>query len=691
MRGRNLGTQTYFGPKSAIGTLNADATQLVVTAPDGALDPLLVCNAKGCTSDHFVHEFLDYGTARVNIPLITHASADAATVREQTVVSSSSTAPTSSCVANNPAPQITNVSALSQYVGYDRVGKRNSESTLTISGCHFGPSTYKGFILFNDTKQLDVISWTDTAIEVGVPFDAISGSLSVVAFTGQVGYAGRASSPFTVSPTIQKLSPNHAVRKQIIDIWGTDFCGNSATCTPGEVRFGIYPGIEDVGVKATVFAWNNRRIRVSVPDDSAEKKDWGGIVKVIRSDGAVSHPVPNVDTTKKGSDIIALLKQSSSYFYRLPRIFSLAPDTVLIDQPRSVVFEGEAFFADKNINSAFIDLARKTPTIDIYKWRIKDESVTQGVEGYVTPAYDARGRMTVPVHIPPGRQSVVWRNWDGAFAQARPSTRYDRRDLRTVASASLKIIGDQVLATITGGFDPAYAMFGATYVPGISVSSWQVRPTALRVMPQTLAEAEEHVRTVQAFFPKEDADDMRFRATDIGVVQYKQNEDSFGTAFIEQGQYRDESGVLVNNFDVTEYNDIPQYQSCSMIDDTRRCVLLYPGVEWEGAEFVSWGTFANNPLIVKAPPPKIEFVSQTTFPKYQVNSRSQTVPITLSGSQFRQGALAYVDTKPVPTIYSTPTVVFVRIPLGELARGRHIVKIVNRDGTASNVKYIQVQ
>ena len=600
IRGRNLGTQTYFGSKPAIGTLNADATQLVVTAPAGALDPLLVCNAKGCSSDHFAHEFLDYGTAKVDLPLLTHTSADAATVREQTVFPQSATAPSGACVANNPAPQVTNVSALSQYVGYDQTGKRNSESTLAISGCHFGPSTYKGFVLFNDTKQLDVISWSDTSIEVGVPFDATSGNLSVVAFTGQVGYSGRASASFAVNPTIQKLSPNHAVRKQIIDIWGSDFCGNVATCVPGEVRFGVYPGVEDTGVKATVFSWSNRRIRVSAPDDNGEQKDWGGLVKVIRSDGVVSHPLPSVDTTKKGSDMIAMLKQSVSYFYRLPRIFSLASDTVLLDQPRPVGFEGESFFGDKNINAKFIDPVKKMPTVDIYKWRIKDDSVNQGVEGYVTPAYDTRGNMVVPIHIPPGRQSVIWHNWDGAFAQARPSTRYDRLDLRSVAGSSIKIVGDTVVLKITGGFDPSSYLFGATLVSGVSVSSWQARPVSVSALIQTPSEAEQHLRSIQVVFPKQDADDMRFRATDVNVIHYTQTKDTTGTVFIEQGQYRNDTGTIVNTFESTEYNDISQYQSCSMIDDVRRCVLLYPGVEIEGSEFVGWGMFTNNPLIVKA-------------------------------------------------------------------------------------------
>lgn len=696
INGRNLSSTLWFGTVSAVGTVSGGGERVTVFVPAGANGPMRICNNNGCTSDHFFHEYTEYDEETVtDASLFVSEASGGSLIRDESIEAVSGTDPSTTCDENNPAPQILSVSTSSEYVGHTDSGERNNEAAFTITGCHFGPSQYSGYVLFNNTKQLDVISWGKNSIRTAVPFDATSGHLSVVAWTGQHGYAARASSSFHVKPVIQKLGLNRGAQGQIIDILGSDFCPPSGSCQAGTVLFGIYPGVEDEGREADIYAWNDKRIRVAIKSDGETEKDWGGVVKVIRSDGIESRPIGEL-VSGDGREQLMTLKDQESYFYRLPRIFSLSPQTVVLDRAKLVGVNGDGFWGDKNIPEAFIANEGETPTIDIYRTRLTEERVNQGTTDEDDRQYQTYSSMSVPTTTRHGRQSVVFSNWDGAFAQARPSTNNDRLDLRAVADADMDITGSSALLTITGGLTPGFHLYGNTLLSNIVVASVDVKPTKFNVLPQDENDRERNIQSIQLVFPKEDADANRFRNVHVGVVQYGEGEKT-GMAWIRQEQREDENGERVSLFDdILEYNDIPGYERCNA--DGEECELLYPGVGGnnENDRLVGYGYMSPNPLIVKLPPPVISSLSKTQFQSFKGRTSFQqrdshhVEPVTIRGKNFRSGARVFVDNKNVP-VTVTPTVLYIKIPIGELSPGRHTIKVRNTDGEESNNKFIQVQ
>ncbi|MBT6301396.1 MAG: hypothetical protein HOJ15_03155 [Candidatus Jacksonbacteria bacterium] len=696
INGRNLSSTLLFGDASAVGTVNGAKTRVTVFVPAGANGLMKVCNNNGCTSDHFFHEYKDYDAAiETDSELFVSEASGGSLIRDESIEAVSNTEPGTACNENNPSPQILSVSTSSEYVGHTDSGERNEEDALTISGCHFGPSQYSGYVLFNNTKQLNVISWGKNSIRTAVPFDATSGHLSVVAWTGQHGYAARASSEFNVKPVIQKLGLNRAAQGQIIDILGSDFCPPTGACSVGSVRFGIYPGGEDEGVEAKIYAWSDKRIRVAIQGGEEIAKDWGGGVKIIRSDGVESRPEGELEAGD-GREQLLTLREQSNYFYRLPRILSLSPQTIELDRAKLVGINGDGFWGDKNIQTTFVDEKNEMPTIDLYRTRLADDRVNQGTSDEDDRQYQTYASMSVPTTIRNGRQSVVVSNWDGSFAQARPSTSRDMLYLRAIADADMSVTGDSTLLTITGGLVPGFHLYGNTLLPNIVVASTDVKPSELNILSQDDRDRERNIQSIQLVFPKEDADANRFRNVHVGVVQYGDGEKT-GVAWIRQEQTTNNDGDLISIFDdILEYNDIPGYERCNA--DGEECVLLYPGVggNSENDVFVGYGYMSPNPLIVKLPAPVIDSLSKTQFQSFKGRTSLQqrdshhVEPITVRGKNFRTGTKVFVDNKNV-AVTVTPTVLYIKIPIGELTPGRHTIKAKNTDGEESNYKFIQVR
>ena len=264
------------------------------------------------------------------------------------------------CVLDNASPQILNASALEHTAVYPGkllssffdpmnkqfIGNTEGASGFVISGCHFGSAKGRSFITMGDMR-LDgenIFSWDDSAINVSVPYDAISGKVAVHLWDGlNYNSSDVTSEIVNVLPTIQYMQ-KRGIPGQVFGIWGSDFCESSGCLNPGAVLMGRYevpdfpsPGIitSTAGAPARIIEWNNRRILAVVPEEyslGANKNvihAYSGIVQVVRADGERTNNTLLSQTTSL--DTVSMALTNRAYFSILPVLSGAFPRTVAVD------------------------------------------------------------------------------------------------------------------------------------------------------------------------------------------------------------------------------------------------------------------------------------------------------------------------------------------------------------------------
>ena len=141
--------------------------------------------------------------------------------------------------------------------------------TITINGSGFGATNwyspdgnstvYTGFVNLNGTNMY-VMSWSDTAITVQVPANAVSGTLSVLQ------YNATTNGSLTVegNPTVTAVSPVMAPVGATVTITGTGFGPSQSSNT---VHF--FAGANATGPNADVISWSDTQIVATVPPGTA--------------------------------------------------------------------------------------------------------------------------------------------------------------------------------------------------------------------------------------------------------------------------------------------------------------------------------------------------------------------------------------------------------------------------------------
>jgi YD repeat-containing protein len=119
---------------------------------------------------------------------------------------------------------------------------------ITITGTGFGASQGDSRVTFNGVAATPS-SWSGTSIQAPVPASATSGPVVVV-----VGSASSNGVPFTVSPSIDSLTPTSGIAGTVVTIAGSNF---GLPGTGGTITFN--------GVAAIPTSWGPKRIVVPVP------------------------------------------------------------------------------------------------------------------------------------------------------------------------------------------------------------------------------------------------------------------------------------------------------------------------------------------------------------------------------------------------------------------------------------------
>ena len=193
--GSSQGSGTVYFNITVAGVTSWSATSIVVTVPSGATTGTVVVYASGVYSNS------------VNFTVV-------------------------------PPPSITSVSPTWGPVG----------ASVTITGTNFGSSQGTGTVSFNGTAAA-VTSWSATSIDATVPSGATTGN--IVVFASGV-YSNGVS--FTVSPSINSLSPTSGLVGTTVTITGSNFGTTQGTSS---VTFN--------GATAAPTSWSSTSIATIVP------------------------------------------------------------------------------------------------------------------------------------------------------------------------------------------------------------------------------------------------------------------------------------------------------------------------------------------------------------------------------------------------------------------------------------------
>lgn len=187
---------------------------------------------------------------------------------------------------------------------------------ITINGKYFGSSASVGKVYFNSIIASDIVSWSDTKIEVKVPANAQTGFVYVKVNNDESNKVN-----FTLidnKPIINSISPTTAKVGDIIKIIGDNFGDNKSN---GSIVF--------TGATATssdIVSWTNKEIQVKVPVGTLT----GDVYVVVNSVKSNTY-LFTIDIPKN-----------------IPKINSLTPADGIFKINQSVYINGENFGMDKN-------------------------------------------------------------------------------------------------------------------------------------------------------------------------------------------------------------------------------------------------------------------------------------------------------------------------------------------------------
>lgn len=140
-----------------------------------------------------------------------------------------------------PAPSISDISPFGGSVG----------SSVTVTGGNFGSSQGTSTVSFG-SKLATATAWSSSSISATVPNGALTGNISVAVS----GATASSPCPFTVTPTMNAVSPQAAVTGSQVTISG-DYSSLVAS--------GITPGVYIGGAFASIVSMNQTTIVAIVP------------------------------------------------------------------------------------------------------------------------------------------------------------------------------------------------------------------------------------------------------------------------------------------------------------------------------------------------------------------------------------------------------------------------------------------
>lgn len=172
------------------------------------------------------------------------------------------TAGTSNAVQFTPYPNIDALSPAVQIVGGD----------ITVEGTSFGDSPDENCKVEIGGIEAEVVSWSDTAIEITVPAGVTQSNLTVTTSAGTTNGV-----EFTPKPNIVAMEPARAYSGKRITLTGTSFGDSPAD---SKVTFGgsVEAAPEDI------LSWTDTEINLRVPE-GAETGDVVVTVNGVDSDG----------------------------------------------------------------------------------------------------------------------------------------------------------------------------------------------------------------------------------------------------------------------------------------------------------------------------------------------------------------------------------------------------------------------
>lgn len=180
------------------------------------------------------------------------------------------------------APQVSSISPSRAVAG----------TVVTIDGVDFGSAQGSGGVSFGAVSG-NVVTWTDTRIEVTVP-DVADCSVTVI----QNGQTSNAV-PFQriYAPTITSLSPSSAPVGSTVIISGSGF---EAAQGSGQVTFG--------GTPATINSWSDTEISVVAPSAGTVVVSQNGLSSNAVAFGVTAYPqlVSVAPSSGRAGDVVAL-------------------------------------------------------------------------------------------------------------------------------------------------------------------------------------------------------------------------------------------------------------------------------------------------------------------------------------------------------------------------------------------------
>ena len=660
--GRNLRPSVWVGGSSVPATGNA--TQITLSLPAHPEPPILICNSNGCASDHFMHEYSNYDSWEVTKPLFTNMCSGGLVEEED---SSKICAPRSvsstGCQADNPEPQLFSITPAQAQVG----------KPITITGCHFGSSIHKGYVLFGDTRQADIESWGDGEIKVYVPFDAVHSKLSVVAWTGLQGYAGQSSSVFDVIPTIARISPPVAMQGQMIDILGSDFCASSVDCKFGEVLFSVYPDLGLLGKKGKVFSWNNRRIRVMVPygngDDNGDIQDgvFSGPVKIIRSDGVASY-VPEITMLNKDGGIDFDRLEANAHIIRIaPQLIDIIPSKIEIPKKNKMTLVTTGVMGDKNIISKMKQKEKQWPRVELLRTDLS-KSTTQGENGKYQ---ETRVTAFVPSYVRPGKSWVVLTNWDNSFSAFRPSVFGD--EAKGVMLGGASVYSDDktsIITTVSSDFGKTGFVFGKIWLPSVTVASATIRPESVNLDTTVRKDGLYLFRVTTSVV---EASEGRFK----NMFSFTKFGNEIWSSVVDIRQTVSSTASSLPQLSSFVYTMSKRYQVCP-VGGEGRCYLSMPGFGVDG-QIAGQGYVRYRPFVIEAAAPEIKSITQFVF-----SAAQKQVIVGVKGKYFYPSARVEIGNKKMVTSYVDGETLWAEVATDTLTKGYNALTVVNNDGKRSN-------